>query len=81
MNLGLNTSQFFVGLSDGNHTVSIRAVDKAGNPSETQIVFTVQTSSQGILPLTQWLLVAAAGGIIASLCVVIELRRRKNRSP
>jgi len=81
MNLGLSTSQFFVGLSDGNHTVSIRAVDKAGNPSETQIVFTVQTSSQGILPLTQWLLVAAAGGIIASLCVVIELRRRKNRSP
>jgi predicted dienelactone hydrolase len=81
MNVGLSTSQFFADLSDGNHTVSIRAVDKAGNPSETQIVFTVQTSPQGIPPLTQWLLFAAAGGIITSLCVAIVLRRRKSRSP
>ncbi|MGB9023964.1 MAG: hypothetical protein WCC94_11100, partial [Candidatus Bathyarchaeia archaeon] len=81
MNLGLGTSQFFAGLSNGNHTVSIRAVDKAGNPSETQVVFTVQTSSQGIPPLTQWLLVAAAGGIVASLFVAVVLKRRKNRSP
>jgi hypothetical protein len=81
MNLGLSSSQFFAGLSDGNHTVTIRAVDKAGNPYETQIVFTVKTSSQGIPPLTQWVLVAAAVGIIASLCVAIVFRRRKNRSP
>jgi hypothetical protein len=80
-NLGLSSSQFFAGLSAGNHTVSVRAVDKAGNPSETQIVFTVKTGSQGIPPLTQWALVAAAVGIIASLCVAIVFRRRKHRSP
>lgn len=39
------TSHTFTGLTNGQHTVTVRAYNKAGNYSETSITFTIDTTA------------------------------------
>lgn len=41
VNVGLNTSYTFTGLSDGAHTIEIKALDKAGNVGQESLGFSV----------------------------------------
>ena len=47
INVGMNTSHTFTGLSEGNHTVNVKAVDKAGNENTDSALFTIKSSTQG----------------------------------
>jgi hypothetical protein len=44
INVGMDTSYTFSNLPDGNHVISVKAVDKAGNSETTSINLTVNTS-------------------------------------
>ena len=44
---GTSTSHTFTGLADGDHTVDVRAWDKAGNSNTDTVTFTVDTSGGG----------------------------------
>jgi hypothetical protein len=44
INIGTNTTYTFIRLADGNHTINIKAVDKAGNAGQNTVSFTVNTS-------------------------------------
>ncbi len=46
-NVGTSTSHTFTGLSDGSHTVDVKAYDGAGNTNTDSVTFTVDTSSGG----------------------------------
>jgi len=47
INVGAETSHTFTGLADGEHKITIKAVDKAGNIKEESIEFIVNTSLIG----------------------------------
>ena len=44
INVGLTYSYEFTGLSDGSHTVDVKAVDKAGNTNISSVTFYVDTT-------------------------------------
>jgi len=48
INVGLETRYEFTGLSDGEHTVDVRATDKAGNSAMDSVTFIVDTTSPSI---------------------------------
>ena len=43
-NIGTNTTYNFTGIGDGNHTIDIKATDKAGNTKQDTVDFVVNTS-------------------------------------
>ena len=45
---GTSTSHIFTGLSDGTHTVHVKAVDKAGNTATDSVTFTVDATEPSI---------------------------------
>ncbi len=47
INAGTNTSHILSGLSDGSHTIGVKAVDNAGNERTSQVNFEVNTGSGG----------------------------------
>ncbi len=47
INVGTNTSYTFTGLSDGQHTVTVRAYDSAGNYTSASASFTIDTGNGG----------------------------------
>ncbi len=46
--VGNNTTHTFSGLSDGNHTVDVKAVDNAGNEATNSVGFTVDTTAPSV---------------------------------
>ena len=88
INVGTNTSYTFTDLSEGSHTVEVRAFDEAGNTATATVTFTVKTLApivavmaslalmqQGVSPL-----VYVGGGaaivIAVAVGVALWLRRR-----
>ena len=49
VNVGLNTTYTFNSLADGTHTVSVQAVDYAGNSNVTSVTFIVDTTPPTIV--------------------------------
>jgi hypothetical protein len=77
------TSHEFTNLADGTHTVSVQAVDGAGNTATSAVSFRVDT---GILspsgPYGVLGLVGLSLAILAAIVVVLALiRRRRTRPP
>ena len=75
-------------LINGNHTIVLKAFDKAGNSEEKQMVFGVQALETGGSDLTQngppLVVYALLAGIVASLFMVIIaalVRRRRRPEP
>ncbi len=64
VNIGLNTSYNFTGLSVGKHTVYIKVVDSAGNTAMTTVSINVQEKSLGLG-------LGGTAGIIAAIILVI----------
>ncbi len=80
--MGLGTAFDFTGLSEGQHTLIVRAVDMAGNVAEKTVSFTVQTGATppsppaGPNPLIYGLAGAAIAGAVA-IALMLLMRRRK----
>jgi len=47
-NVGMSTSYTISSLTDGSHTVYVKAIDKAGNSAEDSVSFTVDTANPSI---------------------------------
>ena len=78
INLETNVSYVFVWLADANYTVFVKTVDKAGNPSETQVNFTVKAKPNPTLLWMQWWFWAIVGvAVVLSLGFALHVRRRK----
>ncbi len=45
VDVGMNTTQDFTGLSDGSHTVDVKAIDNATNEATDSVSFTVDTTA------------------------------------
>jgi parallel beta-helix repeat protein len=74
---GLTAQVYLSNMTDGSHSLTVRAIDVAGNMAEETLQFTVAAPSpisfEGLLP---WLAIIAAG-VIAALLIIIVMRRRK----
>jgi hypothetical protein len=81
--VNLGTSHVFTGIEDGAHTITVRAVDNAGNAVEESIQFTTDTdaagsaASIGVLLISIMILIAAS---IIILGMFLWRRRGKERS-
>ena len=88
INVGTNTSYTFTDLSEGSHTVEVRAFDEAGNTATATVTFTVKTLApivavmaslalmqQGVSPLV-YVGGGAAMVIAVAVGVALWLRRR-----
>jgi len=74
VNVGTNTS-YTVTLTDGEHTIDVRAVDRAGNIAEKSITVNAGTQIFGASP---WLLVGIILLIAVLLAAVLLMVRRKS---
>lgn len=79
INLGNATSYIFVNLTDASYMVSIKAVDKAGNPSETHISFTVKAKSNPNPLWMQWWFWAVIGMIASLLFASVVYIKKESR--
>ncbi len=72
------TSYDLTGLSVGDHTVAVRAVDSSGNGAQTSAPLTISAASSGLLGIA-WELWAIIAIVLASTVVlaVFLLRRKK----
>jgi len=76
-NIGTLTTYNLEQLSDGDHSISIRAFDMAGNNQEAQIKFTVNTSLIGGPGWLDDIVVFSAIGIASTLTIAFILIKRK----
>ena len=79
---GQATSVNLSGLTDGNHTVTIRAIDKAGNNVEDTLAFKVDTSvisASGPLGLGLYIIIIVIIAAIV-LALLLIMRRKKNKA-
>jgi len=76
VNVGTITSHIFSELTDGSHTIIIKAIDAAGNEKQDKVNFTVNTSLIGGPGWIDDIIVL--GGIVTAMFVVvlIILKRR-----
>jgi len=76
-NVGLNTSRRVL-LSIGNHTIRIRAYDKANNYAEIRVIISVR--GKGFITIPKDALLAIGGlSLVITLSLIVGLRRRKKR--
>ena len=78
IDVGTNEFYTFTGIANGNHTIRVKAVDKAGNPTEVQVSFTVETavSTPALwMEWRFWTLICMA--IVFSIGIIIFRIRRK----
>jgi len=71
-NMGTETSRTLTGLSDGTHTVEVRATDRAGNVKQATVSFTVNTSL--ISPV---MIAAVIAGVAVVVIVVLYVARTR----
>jgi len=74
--VGTDTSYLFTGVPDGSHTVSIKAIDMAGNSKVEQVSFTVNTSLIGGPGWVDDIAVFGGMGIIVIIGLVLLSRRK-----
>ena len=72
-----NTEYTFSGLSEGQHTITIRAYDRAGNMNEAKIIVTVEIPKVGANLITYVAMGIAT--IVAVAIIMMILRKRKYR--
>lgn len=82
IDVGTNTLHIFTGVAEGNHTIHVKAVDKAGNPTEVQVSFTVKTavSTPALVWMEWWFWAIICVAVVFSVVVVVFRARRKNVS-
>jgi len=77
VNVGLNTTYTFEGVSDGAHTFHIKVVDKAGNYRETSVYVKVDTNPFSpfgpYMGIPLYLLI----GIIVVVTLFVVMKRKK----
>jgi hypothetical protein len=77
-----NTTAFtFSQLSDGNHRIDIRAVDKAGNYRQVRFVFSVNTSLIGKPGWTDDIIVFSSTSAVIALILVFLLEKHVKSQP
>jgi len=72
-------TQTYTGLADGQHTVTIRATDVAGNLRTASVSFTVNTEILGSNALTLGLIAAVV--VVAVVVALVVWRMRKPKTP
>jgi hypothetical protein len=83
INVGTNTTHTLLGLSDGDHTICVKAMDIAGNSKETKVSFTVNTS---LIGGPGWVDDVALFGVtclltVIALTVILHKRRQLTQFP
>lgn len=73
------SSRTLQGLADGNHSVSFRAIDVAGNLETASVSFTTRRGIFGVDPLLLSVIVLAATLAAAAVAVLLWMRRRTRR--
>ncbi|MCP8311117.1 MAG: Ig-like domain-containing protein, partial [Candidatus Methylarchaceae archaeon HK01M] len=79
INVGTATSHEFTGVTDGSHTIYVKAVDKVGNWKEAMVSFTVSAGIIFGLDLTTIAIIVAV--ILVVIVVVAYLIMRGRRPP
>jgi hypothetical protein len=74
LSAGTNTSRTYTGLAAGEHTVVVRAVDRAGNVAEVAVTFTTLGPAAGF----PWWIVAVIVGIVAAGLLLFLVWRRRD---
>jgi len=77
---GTAQSLTFRGVSEGEHTVTVRAIDLAGNIQEQTVSFEVRPPG-GLEPLTTAIIAGSAAAIILGVALVAWYVRRRSRAP
>jgi hypothetical protein len=72
------TAYTFNRLNDGTHIVYIKAVDKAGNHRQIQVLFSVNTSLIGNPGWTDDMIVFSSTSVVIALILVLLFRRYAN---
>jgi hypothetical protein len=82
ISIGTNTSYTFTGLSDGDHTIDIKAVDNAGNVKQETVSFIVNTSPLfGPGYIEEIVIVATVITIaLATALYLLKIRKHKSKS-
>lgn len=75
VNVGLNTSYTFTGLSDGAHTIEIKATDKAGNVGQKSFGFSVSAGRFQLPPHLREVVIVVV--IVVAAVVAIYVVRTK----
>lgn len=78
INVMTDTSYNFTGVSDGSHTVHVKAVDGLGNSKEAIVNFTVSTGIALGLDLTT---IAIIGAVVVVVIVVVAYPILRGRKP
>ena len=77
---GASLAWNFDRISDGSHTFTVKAIDKAGNYKEVQIMFTVNTSLFGGPGWIDDIIVFGGIGIASAIAMVYFLIRRRRHA-
>ena len=74
------TNYTFTGLSNGNHTITIRVIDELGNVAEDSVEFTIRVTKPTPLVLLGYIIGGIVGIIVVGTIVVTVIRRRRRIS-
>jgi hypothetical protein len=75
VSVGTNVTRSFTGLTPGEHTATVRAVDRAGNVRDVSVTFTVAAAS----PFPWWIIAVVIGLAVAGLLLFLWWRRRDEK--
>jgi len=80
INVGTNVSHIFTEVADGAHTICVRAVDKAGNPTEIQASFNAKTavSAPALIWMEWWFWAIICVAVMSMVILVFHIRRRRS---
>jgi dienelactone hydrolase len=80
INVGTNVSHIFTEVADGTHTICVRAVDKAGNPTEIQASFNAKTavSAPALIWMEWWFWAIICVAVMSMVILVFHIRRRRS---
>ncbi|MGQ9726407.1 MAG: OmpL47-type beta-barrel domain-containing protein [Candidatus Bathycorpusculaceae bacterium] len=77
-NIGASTTHTFTGLSDGSHTIEVRAIDNAGLTNQDSVDFIVNTSPLFGPGYTEEAAILAVAIIVAIGIALYFLKLRKS---
>ena len=76
-----DTSHEFTGVSNGSHTVHVKAFDVAGNSKEVTVSFTISTGIVVGLDMTTIAIIAATAVVVVAVVAYLVMRGRKPPKP
>jgi hypothetical protein len=79
--MGTQGKKTFGSLSDGSHTITVKAVDEAGNSWERSIGFSIDTNPLGSAGVGVLLYLLLTIGIVTVALALLLWRRRKREEP